>query len=82
MTLTQTALIQQEFQTTSRRSRLTTMPSVTHSLRHSLRKCSPRSNNSKIRMCDLSYLLQQNGLPTGSQPLADTRELSDVLPTK
>lgn len=30
----------------------------------------------------LSYLLQQNGLPSGSQPLADTRELSDVLPTK
>ncbi len=30
----------------------------------------------------LSYLLQQNGLPSGSQPLADTRELSDVLPAK
>ncbi len=30
----------------------------------------------------LSYLLQQNGLPPGSQPLADTRELSDVLPAK
>jgi hypothetical protein len=28
----------------------------------------------------LSYLLQQNGLPSGSQPLADTRELSNVLP--
>ncbi len=30
----------------------------------------------------LSYLLQQNGLPSGSQPLTDTRELSHVLPTK
>ena len=30
----------------------------------------------------LSYLLQQNGLPSGDQPLADTRELSDVLPAK
>jgi len=30
----------------------------------------------------LSYLLQQNGPPAGSQPLADTRQLSDVLPTK
>ena len=30
----------------------------------------------------VSYLLQQNGLPSGSQPLADTRELSDVLPAK
>ena len=30
----------------------------------------------------LSYLLQQNGLPSGSQPLADTRQLSDVLPVK
>jgi nitrate/TMAO reductase-like tetraheme cytochrome c subunit len=30
----------------------------------------------------LSYLLQQNGLPAGNQPLADTRELSDVLPAK
>ena len=30
----------------------------------------------------LSYLLQQNGLPSGSQPLADTRQLSDVLPAK
>jgi mono/diheme cytochrome c family protein len=30
----------------------------------------------------VSYLLQQNGLPSGSQPLADTRELSDVLPPK
>ena len=29
----------------------------------------------------LSYLLQQNGLPSGSNPLTDTRELSDVLPT-
>ncbi len=30
----------------------------------------------------LSYLLQQNGLPAGSHALADTRELSDVLPAK
>jgi hypothetical protein len=30
----------------------------------------------------LSYLLQQNGLPSGSQPLADTQQLSDVLPAK
>ena len=30
----------------------------------------------------LSYLLQQNGLPPGSRPLTDTRELSDVLPAK
>ena len=30
----------------------------------------------------LSYLLQQNGLPSGNQPLADTKELSYVLPTK
>ena len=30
----------------------------------------------------LSYLLQQNGLPAGTQPLADTRQLSDVLPAK
>lgn len=30
----------------------------------------------------LSYLLQQNGLPSGDQPLADTRELSYALPTK
>jgi hypothetical protein len=30
----------------------------------------------------VSYLLQENGLPSGSLPLADTRELSDVLPAK
>jgi hypothetical protein len=30
----------------------------------------------------VSYLLQEDGLPSGSQPLADTRELSDVLPAK
>jgi nitrate/TMAO reductase-like tetraheme cytochrome c subunit len=30
----------------------------------------------------LSYLLQQNGLPSGPQPLAGTQELSDVLPAK
>jgi len=30
----------------------------------------------------LSYLLQQNGLPSGSQPLAETQQLSDVLPAK
>ena len=30
----------------------------------------------------LAYLLQQNGLPAGNQPLADTRELSDTLPEK
>jgi nitrate/TMAO reductase-like tetraheme cytochrome c subunit len=30
----------------------------------------------------LAYLLQQNGLPAGTQPLADTRELSDILPEK
>lgn len=30
----------------------------------------------------LAYLLQQNGLPSGSTPLTDTRELSDVLPEK
>ena len=30
----------------------------------------------------LSYLLQQNGLPAGTQALADTQELSDVLPAK
>jgi hypothetical protein len=27
----------------------------------------------------MSYLLQQNGPPAGSQSLADTRELSEVL---
>jgi nitrate/TMAO reductase-like tetraheme cytochrome c subunit len=30
----------------------------------------------------LAYLLQQNGLPAGIQPLADTRELSNALPKK
>ncbi len=30
----------------------------------------------------LAYLLQQNGLPAGTQPLANTRELSDTLPEK
>jgi cytochrome c-type protein NapC len=30
----------------------------------------------------LAYLLQQNGLPAGSQPLRDTQQLSDTLPTK
>ena len=30
----------------------------------------------------LSYLLQQNGLPAGQQPLADTRELSNTIPSK
>jgi cytochrome c-type protein NapC len=30
----------------------------------------------------LAYLLKENGLPAGSKPLADTRELSDVLPAK
>jgi nitrate/TMAO reductase-like tetraheme cytochrome c subunit len=30
----------------------------------------------------LAYLLQQNGLPAGTQPLANTRELSDVIPSK
>ena len=30
----------------------------------------------------LAYLLQQNGLPAGTQPLADTRELSDMIPSK
>jgi hypothetical protein len=30
----------------------------------------------------LAYLLQQNGLAAGNQPLADTRELSENLPTK
>jgi cytochrome c-type protein NapC len=30
----------------------------------------------------LAYLLQQNGLPAGNQPLADTSELSNVLPEK
>jgi len=30
----------------------------------------------------VSYQLQQNGLPAGSQPLANTRELSDLLPAK
>ncbi len=30
----------------------------------------------------VSFLLQQNGLPSGNQPLADRRELSDVLPAK
>jgi hypothetical protein len=28
----------------------------------------------------LSYQLKQNGLPAGNQPLADTVQLSDVLP--
>jgi len=28
----------------------------------------------------LAFLLQQNGLPAGNQPLADTRQLSDTLP--
>jgi hypothetical protein len=30
----------------------------------------------------LTYLLQQNVLPAGKQPLADTRELSDTIPSK
>jgi alcohol dehydrogenase (cytochrome c) len=30
----------------------------------------------------LAYLLQQNGLAAGAQPLTDTRELSDTLPSK
>jgi nitrate/TMAO reductase-like tetraheme cytochrome c subunit len=30
----------------------------------------------------LAYLLQQNGLPAGMQPLVDTRELSDTIPSK
>ena len=30
----------------------------------------------------LAYLLQQNGLPAGTQPLADTRDLSDTIPSK
>ena len=30
----------------------------------------------------LAFLLQQNALPAGNQPLADTRELSDRLPEK
>lgn len=30
----------------------------------------------------LAYLLQQNGLPAGSQPLVDTRELSETIPYK
>jgi len=30
----------------------------------------------------LAYLLQQNGLAAGSQPLVDTRELSDTLPKR
>jgi nitrate/TMAO reductase-like tetraheme cytochrome c subunit len=30
----------------------------------------------------LAYLLQQNGLASGNQPLADTRQLSDTLPEK
>jgi len=30
----------------------------------------------------LAYLLQQNGLPAGKQPMADTRELSDTVPSK
>jgi hypothetical protein len=30
----------------------------------------------------LAYLLQQNGLAAGNQPLADTQELSDTLPEK
>jgi cytochrome c-type protein NapC len=30
----------------------------------------------------LAYLLQQNGLAAGNQPLADTRELTDTLPEK
>jgi hypothetical protein len=30
----------------------------------------------------LAYLLQQNGLPAGAQPLVDTRELSDTIPSK
>jgi nitrate/TMAO reductase-like tetraheme cytochrome c subunit len=30
----------------------------------------------------LAFLLEQNGLPAGMQPLADTRQLSDTLPEK
>jgi mono/diheme cytochrome c family protein len=30
----------------------------------------------------LAYLLQQNGLAAGNQPLADTRQLSDTVPEK
>jgi hypothetical protein len=30
----------------------------------------------------LAYLLQQNGLPAGRQPLADTKELSDTIPSR
>jgi len=29
----------------------------------------------------LAYLLQQNGLPAGNQPLVDTRQLSDTIPS-
>jgi nitrate/TMAO reductase-like tetraheme cytochrome c subunit len=29
----------------------------------------------------LAFLLEQNGLPAGTQPLADTRQLSDTLPS-
>ena len=30
----------------------------------------------------LAFLLEQNDLPAGMQPLADTRQLSDTLPEK
>ena len=30
----------------------------------------------------LAFLLEQNSLPAGKQPLADTRELSDTIPSK
>jgi hypothetical protein len=30
----------------------------------------------------LAYLLQQNGVSAGKQPLVDTRELSDTIPSK
>jgi nitrate/TMAO reductase-like tetraheme cytochrome c subunit len=30
----------------------------------------------------LAYLLEQNSLPAGKQPLADTRELSDTIPSQ
>jgi nitrate/TMAO reductase-like tetraheme cytochrome c subunit len=30
----------------------------------------------------LAYLLQQNGLPAGNQPLTDMRDLSDTIPSK
>jgi hypothetical protein len=43
---------------------------------------SGRSFTTQESLDILAYLLQQNGLAAGNQPLVDTRELSDTFPEK